>query len=422
MTLRELTIDEFNEFVSQSPLGTHYQTFNYALLMGENGYDYEFIGFVNEYNQVKVASMILFKNIKFHVRYGYAPKGFILDYFNHSLLKDFVLALQSYYKKKNVVFIKLNPEIAIGEVDPSNGITTYNWNYEIKDILEDCSFLKLKDNLYFESILPRFSPVLSLQGYSISSVSKNTRNKIRRAISKGLHIELAEQSGLDILQKFIQKKRKIHSFYYKDYYNIFHRDDMIDLFLVSIDSEENLLNSRKLYEEELEKNAFLNRLLNQDGSKKNVNKKMDSDRKLLSYKGDVEIATHLNKQKDKIYIAGALVIKFKNRIQIVISGYDKKYKTFEANYFLHHSIFEFYKNRYDYADLNGMSGDFSKNNPYLGLNEFKNGFHPKIYEYIGEYDLPIIPKKYYKLRSRGELAKIFNKKENKTLNEKEIKK
>ena len=69
-----------------------------------------------------------------------------------------------------------------------------------------------------------------------------------------------------------------------------------------------------------------------------------------------------------------------------------------------------------------MSGDFSKNNPYLGLNEFKNGFHPKIYEYIGEYDLPIIPKKYYKLRSRGELAKIFNKKENKTLNEKEIKK
>ena len=47
MVLKELTIHEFADFVSSSPLGTHYQTLNYALLMGENGYDYELIGFVN---------------------------------------------------------------------------------------------------------------------------------------------------------------------------------------------------------------------------------------------------------------------------------------------------------------------------------------------------------------------------------------
>ena len=409
MSIRELTIDEFNAFVRNSPLGTHYQTFNYALLMGENGYEYELVGMFNEYNQLKAASLILFKNLKMHYKYGYAPKGFILDYFNQEIVSEFATLLKSYYKKKKVVFIKINPEIAISEIDKESGLKTYNWNYNILEIMEKAGFKKLKDNLYFESILPRFSAVVSLKNYSMNSVSKNTRNKIRRAHHKGLHIELAEKSGIDILQKFIKNKRTINEYYYKDYYNVFKKDDMIDLFLVSIDSEEFLMNSRELYEKELEINNRLVSLLNRENNKRNLNKKMDSDRKILNYKQDVKFATELNTKKDKVYIAGALVIKYQNRVQILMSGYDKKYKRFEANYYLHDEILKYYQKNYDYAELNGLTGDFSKENPYLGLNEFKIGFNPRIYEYIGEFDLPLNEKKYMKMRSNGELAKIFNK-------------
>lgn len=409
MSIRELTIDEFNAFVRNSPLGTHYQTFNYALLMGENGYEYELVGMFNEYDQLKAASLILFKNLKMHYKYGYAPKGFILDYFNQEIVSEFATLLKSYYKKKKVVFIKINPEIAISEIDKESGLKTYNWNYNILEIMEKAGFKKLKDNLYFESILPRFSAVVSLKNYSMNSVSKNTRNKIRRAHHKGLHIELAEKSGIDILQKFIKNKRTINEYYYKDYYNVFKKDDMIDLFLVSIDSEEFLMNSRELYEKELEINNRLVSLLNRENNKRNLNKKMDSDRKILNYKQDVKFATELNTKKDKVYIAGALVIKYQNRVQILMSGYDKKYKRFEANYYLHDEILKYYQKNYDYAELNGLTGDFSKENPYLGLNEFKIGFNPRIYEYIGEFDLPLNEKKYLKMRSNGELAKIFNK-------------
>ncbi len=421
MNLKELSIEEFTDFVSASPLWTHYQTINYALLMGENGFDYDLIGFVNEYGQIKAASLILTKTIKFHTKYGYAPKGFILDYFNQGLLKEFVEALKAYYKKKHVVFIKINPEIAISEIDTTNFVKTYNWNYDIKEILEDNGFIKLKDNLYFESLLPRFSAVISLKNYDIKEISKNTRNKINRSTLKGLHLEKAEKSGIDILQNFIAKKRNTRDFYYKDYYNVFERNDMIDLFLVNIHPDEFLVNARKLYELELEKNNHYQSLLEKESTNKNINQKMDSDRKLLSYKHDVELATELNKQKNRIYIAGALVIHLKNRIQILMSGYDKKYKSFDANYFLHHSILEYYKEDYDYAELNGMTGDFSLENPYNGLNQFKLGFRPRVYEYIGEYDLPIDSKKYYKLRSNGVLAKIFNKTDIKKKNEKEKK-
>ena len=408
--IRELSLDEFYSFVSSSPIATYYQTHEYALLMAEYGYDYEFIGYVNEYNQVKAASLILIKKLS-KFKYGYAPRGFILDYFNTELVKNFTNALISYYKKKRLTFIKLNPNIAIGEVDPLNGLKTYNWNYDILSILEDNQYLKLKDNLYFESILPRFQPIVSLKNFDLSILDKNTRNKIKKASLKGLHYEIAQKSGIDILNKFIERKKYTSKFYYKDYYSMFERSSNIDLFLVSIDSEEYLLNSRKLYEHELELNAEFNKKLKKESRKIDINKKMDSDRKLLSYKNDIALATELNKKKDKIYIAGALVIRFQNRIHILISGYDTHFKSFDSNYFLHYSILEYYKKDFDYADLNGITGDFSLDNPYYGLNQFKLGFKPKVYEFIGEFDLPIQPRKYLKLRKNGTLAKTFNKKD-----------
>ena len=144
---------------------------------------------------------------------------------------------------------------------------------------------------------------------------------------------------------------------------------------------------------------------------------MMSDKKVLAYKNDVYLATELNKKKEKKYIAGALIVKFNNRANILISGFDKKYKSFNPNYFLHYALIKYYQKNFDYLDLNGMTGDFNKDNPYHGLNEFKLGFNPKMYEFIGEFDLPIKPKIYQKLRKKGELAKLFNK-----TNLKEVKK
>ena len=105
MLIKELNIQEFEEFVTKNPLGSHYQSSNYALLMSEAGFDYDLIGLVDESNNIHAASLILFKKIGLKIKYGYAPKGFILDYFNQSLLKEFTEKLKEYYLEKNVVFI-----------------------------------------------------------------------------------------------------------------------------------------------------------------------------------------------------------------------------------------------------------------------------------------------------------------------------
>ena len=71
------------------------------------------------------------------------------------------------------------------------------------------------------------------------------------------------------------------------------------------------------------------------------------------------------------------------------------------------SLPNFNKDKYDYVDLNGITGDFSDSNPYKGLNQFKLGFNPYIYELIGEFDLVINPKLYEILLATNLLQKEF---------------
>ena len=100
MYLKELTIAEFDAFARSFPIGSYYQSSNYALFMAECGYDYELIGFVDELGVIKAASLILIKKISFSFKYGYAPKGFLIDYFDFDLLKKFTKAIKMRYEKK----------------------------------------------------------------------------------------------------------------------------------------------------------------------------------------------------------------------------------------------------------------------------------------------------------------------------------
>ena len=62
-------------------------------------------------------------------------------------------------------------------------------------------------------------------------------------------------------------------------------------------------------------------------------------------------------------------------------------------------------------DLNGITGDFTNTNPYKGLDEFKLGFNPLTFEYIGEYDFIINEGLYKSMEQSGQLAKEFKRKE-----------
>ena len=410
MHIRELSINEFTSYEKNHPLSSFYETINYALLMAENGYDYDLIGYVDDYNTIYAATIILLKPIGIKCFYGYAPRGFLIDYTNESLFQNFTEDLKKYYYEKSVIFIKINPNIIIGEVDKDYNVI-YNNNYSIINLLTTNGYKKLKDNLYFEALLPRFNAFIDLKNFKKENISKNTRNKINKGIRKGLTLEKCSKDEINYFYNFVKSKKNHDEFYYKDYYTVFEKNDSIDLFLVSIDYLSYLKNSENVYNKELERNALLNNKVAINPTEKIINAKMNSDKAILTYKNDILEATKGMNLTDKVYIAGALVIKHNNSVNIVYSGYDTNFKRFAPNYFLHYSLINYYKNNYNNLDLNGVVGDFKSTNFYTGLNEFKLGFNPKVYEFIGEYDLIIEPKSYDILLKNGILAKEFNKKD-----------
>ena len=89
MKLKNLSIFEFDKYASNHPLGSYHQSSNYALFMSEQGYEYDLLGMVDNNGEIHAASLILYKKLGMFNRYGYAPKGFLIDYFNPTLLKEF---------------------------------------------------------------------------------------------------------------------------------------------------------------------------------------------------------------------------------------------------------------------------------------------------------------------------------------------
>lgn len=409
MRIKELSIEEFTKFQQMHPLSNYYQTINYALLMAEQGYDYDLIGYVDNDDIIYAASLILIKPIGIKCFYGYAPRGFLLDYQNDYLVSEFTRDLKNYYYEKNVIFIKLNPPLILGELNKTTKEIEYN---EFKDInykLARLGYNKLKNNLYFESQLPRFNAILNLKTFNTKDIDKNTKNKIKKGLRKGLIFERYSKDYLPEFYNFIKDKSNLSEFYYKDFYTVFEKDNNIDLFLISVDYNSFLENSQYIYNIELERNNYLNEKLAHNSSNKVINNKMHSDKTLLSYKNDIMEASKGISDNKKVILAGALVVKHLNTVTIVASGYNKNYKRFAPNYFMHYNIIKYYQNDYRYLDMNGIVGDFTNDNKYAGLNRFKLGFNPVAYEYLGELDLVIEPKSYDILLKNGILAKEFNK-------------
>lgn len=407
MYIKELSLEEFNRFVQNNIIGNFYQSVNYAMLKAEEGYEYEYIGLVDN-TDIIGAALILYKRIG-TTHYGYSPRGFLIDYSNPYLLETFTNLVKDYYKKKNFAFIKINPEIAIGKLNKHTLNFEYNENYNVINNLTRCGYKKLKSNMNFEALLPRINAIVNLEEMDIDKFAKNTRNKIKKGIRKGLVLEKADQSKIGILARFLKDNLNKDTYYYNDLYNVFNKTGDVDYFLVKVNYKDYLINSQNYYNYELHKNSLLNDKMLHKANTNIINAKMNSDKSLLSYKNDIaEASKYLNENIDT-YVAGAMVIKYDNRITIQISGFDKELKRYAANYFLYFAILAHYRGKYKYADLNGIVADFDKDNPYHGLNRFKLGFNPDVYEYIGEFDLVINENAYNHLLRSGLLAKELNK-------------
>ena len=411
MKMIEISKEKFEEFANKNSYSNYCQTANYGMVMSETGFDYSFVAYTTNDLEILAAGMFLTKKIGKRYYYAYCPKGYIIDYNDTELVKKFTRNLIRYYKRKKIIFLKINPEIPIATIDYKNNFERItNENITILDNLKSLGFKKRKELTPLELLQPKLTALVNLKEYDVNKLDKKFRSNILKSETNGLELEIADGTKIEILYEFIKNMKDRNVNYYRNIYNSFKRNELADLLLVKVNYEAYLINAKKRVEEEQIKNEELNARLRTDTSEKNLNEKMNSDKALEQYKQDVIYATEGMKKNEVTYIAGAIVIKYKNKTSIFIAGVDKKYNYLNPNYFLHHKIFEMYKNDYDVCDINGIADDFTDDSKFKGLNRFKIGFNPEIVEYIGELDLVVNNWRFKRVEKNNLLSNEFTKK------------
>ena len=404
MFIKELTINEFYEASKQSSLFSYMQTKEYARLMAERGFNYDYIGLVKD-DKIVATSLILWKKILYNIKFGYAPKGFLVNYYDTDLLETFTKQIIKHYKHKNFAFIKINPEIVIGGINTNDLTFVNNPNASLVTKLVSLGYKKLKNNLYFESQVPRFEAYIDLKRTKLEKYNKTTRNKVRNSIRKGLYLEKFDINNIEDIAHLLIKKDLNE---YRKYYSIFNENDSIDFYVVKADFEKLIKNSEELYEKELDKNYLYSEIIHRSSKQNAINTKMSSDAKITTLKDEIKFATNHLQTNNNVIVAYAIVIRHNNRAVLIESNFDRDYPL-NQNYFLYDALINEYKENFEYFSIGPVSGDFKKENPYYNLNRFKIGFNPSIYEFIGEFDLIINKYMYNYLLRSGRLAKEFNK-------------
>ena len=411
MRIVELSNTEFDEYAKTHPLSSYCEASKYALVMTDYGYSYDYIGMVDDNNRIQAAALILTKKIKGNIKDGYSPKGFLINFYDKDLLRIFLKLLTDHYKKKDFIFIKFNPEIIIGETTLQNKLTmNYNGNVRIIDDLKAYNVKRRLELKEFNLMMPKFNAYIDLKNFNIKNIDRNFRKKIKRGLERGMYLSVGGAKEIDVLYGFTKNKSKRPISYFRNMYNVFSRDNSIDLVFIKIDFQKYLNNIRKRYDQEQINNENWNSLLQKNpGERRYVSRKMNSDRESESLKAKIIYATNELKKHSEVIVAAALVVKYRNRVSIIASGYNEAYKKENPNHLLHYLIIERYKQFFSFCDFGGVTGTFDETSQYQGLNNFKIKFNSKIYEYIGEFDLICSERVFKKLIKTSFIEDEFDK-------------
>jgi len=387
---------QFDTFAIKHKYHSYYQTSSYGTLMSNHGFTPMYLGFY-ENNDLIGASLILYKSSFMGFKYGYAPRGLLIDYENYDEVMKITKHLKNYLFKEKFILLKMDPLILSTTRDKDGKILTTNeYKTNILNCLKSAGYYYCGQSTSFESVKPRWFALLDLnqeENELFKSLDKNIKNKIRKAMKYGIEI-YKDNSKLEDIYPFIEKKGNYSLGYYKDLFNSFNNN--VELYIAKINTETFVDGSTQCYEEEQKRNSYLHHIISQNGYKgKNIKdvleQKMESDKLLNIYKEYLLTSTELlQKYPDGIIIAGTIVIKNNDNITLLIDGYNKQFGKLCPLYLARWEIIKKHLNTdYKYFNMNAVTGNFEKDDKHKNLNSLKFGYKTIAHEYLGEFNLII---------------------------------
>lgn len=392
MKIIELTEIQFKNYSKLHSSRNYFQTIEYSNV--KSNYSRLLLGFINENNNtIMGATLILEKNIG-KLKFGKVPGGFLIDYDNDNLFKDFVTTLKEYLKSKNYVYLTVENKKTYKMYDKNNEVIYFDTN--ILKLLDELSFVKTNKEPKRKIVLEtKRTPE---ETYKI--FNSNTKRNIKLSLQRAISIYKDENNNIDTLLNLTNNNNKNYITNLVKNFNT--KDNTAEIYFAKIDLEKYINNYRFLLKEEDKNNDKLNEIMQDITIKKSIaliNRKMNSDKLITKYNNEIIKATNAYTKYPNGTIIGAILIIRNNReIYFLEEGFNKELSHFYSSHLIKWEIIKNYLSQgYEIFNFGTIKGMDKKNGNYL----FKMGFGGKVYETIGTYDL-VINKWLYKI------IKLFN--------------
>lgn len=368
-----------------------------------------FLGLVDENNNIHAATLILIKDISPLIKEAIAPNGYLIEYQNKELLKTFTEELKKYLLKEKITYLITNPMFKLKVFNKSN--TLIENNQFIYDYLIELGYR----NLGYYSEFEKYDVIL--ENYHSSediykNFNRNTKRNIKEAINLGITLKKENPNNLPTLYNIFKKKTTKSLSYYQNLFNVYQsNDNKMEIFSATLSPHKFLINSKKLYEQELKKNEIIHTNFTKTNyhiTEKKLNKRITSDNILEKYHERLEYAIKLDqKYQEPITLGTCIIIRNNREIYFLMDGYNENYRIIHSTHILKWAIIKkYYSIGYRIFNLGEIHQQYyKKSNKYYGQYLYKIGFGGNIIEYSPNL-LLIINKPVYNTYNKLKLIKL----------------
>ncbi len=393
MKIIELTETQFKNYSTMHSSRNYFQTVEYANT--RPSYQKLYLGFISEGNNTLMGAVLILENNVGKFKTGIVNGGFLIDYDNDNLFKDFITNLKNYLKSKKYVYVEVSNRTTYKIFDKQGKVLYYDTN--IIKILDELSFVKTNKFINREVVIE----TEKTPNETYKMFNSNTKRNINLALQRAISIYKDENNNIDTLLNLTKDSNaeKIKTLLK----NFNTKNNTAEIYFAKIDPEQWVNNYRFLLKEEEKNNDRLNSILQDPKTKKSnslITKKMQSDKLIIKYNQEIIKATNIyTKYPDGAIIGAVLIIKNNREVYFLYEGYNKDLQDFYSSHLIKWEIIKKYLTLgYKIINFGNIKNMNKTNGDYL----FKMGFGGKVYEYIGTYDL-IVNKWLYRL------IKLINK-------------
>ena len=396
MELRELTRKEFDSYALNHPLSSFQQTSFWGRFMeGDKFHAYYVGGFIKEH--LVGASLLLSYEIKKDkARLFYAPRGFLIDYKNEELLKEFTEEVRKFIIEKHGVFLKIDPYILVRDRNSEGNIIeggVYNDFVEVN--LTNANFIKVNDK-----IQPKWLSRINLKEKTIDDIFNNFSPKARQTVRRNERLGFKVRdfdfknidNFIDIINKESKKYRTIvpTKTFYLDLKQSF--DGNIKFIEVYFKKDEVISNIDKMIldvnrEKEVRINNYHNSKMTAEYF---IDKELEDEEEIKRLES---LKDYFSKCSDDVSMGIYMFITIGNEVVALNGGIVDEYNKLDASYTLHYEMIKYaIDNGYKYYNLYEIGDITDDNNKLKNSYNYKKNFGGEVIELVGEYDLVINPK------------------------------